>query len=173
MIRERVSTQGLIRPLEPESELGALNVPSSIIGEISELAAKRYIEGRGKFDKKFARTIRHIEKERLRNIERAKKDVTQTLAQLQTYLHQEDGESPRSDKPADDRKGIREGLMATSGSWAWAWALDEDERPPPSSIAARRDTEEARRLARIADQHVIPEEARMMTGLRVHFLSCS
>ena len=165
MIRERVSTQGLIRPLEPESELSAFSVPSSIVGEISELAAKRYIEGRSKFDKKFARAIKQIEKERLKNLERARKDTVRNLSQLQTYLHEEGEDRPASGADdAKDKKGIREGIAATSGSWTWAWALDADERPPPSSIAARRDTHEARRLARIADQHIVPEEARMMTG---------
>ncbi|EIN06782.1 alpha/beta-hydrolase [Punctularia strigosozonata HHB-11173 SS5] len=165
MIRERVSTQGIIRPMEPENELGALQIPPAIIGEISELAAKRYIEGRAKFDKKFARTIKHIEKERQRNLERAKKDTLQNLAHLQMYLPQdEEAEESDAHKKGKGKKSLSEGIAAASGSWLWAWALDADERPPPSSIVARRDTQEARRLARIADQHLVPEEARTMTG---------
>jgi hypothetical protein len=39
-----------------------------------------------------------------------------------------------------------------------AWALDEDERPPSSSIVARRDTEEALKLARVADEAVLASE---------------
>ena len=55
-------------------------------------------------------------------------------------------------------KAVKEEDLAATGSWAWAWALDEDEHPPPSSIVSRRDTEEARRLAKIADQAVFMDE---------------
>ena len=75
------------------------------------------------------------------------------------------------------RDGIREGLKS-SGSWGWAWALDADERPPPSSIVARRDTQEAVKLARIADQAVLAEEDVVISGnnlwtLMVNFLTAS
>jgi hypothetical protein len=42
-------------------------------------------------------------------------------------------------------------LVLSSPGWAWSWVLDELENPPPSSIVARRDTEEARQLAGFAD----------------------
>jgi len=58
-------------------------------------------------------------------------------------------------------KGIKEGLLATSGTWTWAWVIDGKERPPPSSIVARRDTEEARRLARFADVPLGEEESSL------------
>jgi len=152
MIRERVSTRGIIRPLEPENELDAMHVPGDMIGVLSELAIRRYIQGSAKFDKKFAWAYKSIEKDRNRNLERAKKDTRRNLTQLQAFLLQDEkdvGKEP-------SRKGIKEGLMATSGSWGWAWAIDANERPPPSSIVSRRDTDDARRLARIADKSVIP-----------------
>jgi len=154
MIRERVSTQGVIRPLEPESELDAFTVPPQIIGVLSELSVKRYLSGKAKFDKKFAGTIKTIEKHRSLNLERSRKDATRNMRVLQSFLSQ-DEKATRKDR---SKKGIKEGLMASSGSWSWAWALDGDERPPPSSIVSRRDTGEARRLARIADQSVLQEE---------------
>ena len=44
--------------------------------------------------------------------------------------------------------------------WGWAWALDESEDPPPSSIVSRRDTQEAQKLADIADQAILgPDHA--------------
>jgi len=39
--------------------------------------------------------------------------------------------------------------------------LDENERPPPSSIAARRDTAEARQLALIADRAVVADTSEI------------
>ncbi|KAI9062340.1 alpha/beta-hydrolase [Trametes sanguinea] len=184
MIRERVSTRGVIRPLEPESELAAFRLPPELVGEISELAVRRYMDGVNKFGRKFARAAKAVEKERRRNLERAKQDTMRNMAQLQTFLHAgsgkqdaepgaEDGRSARAGK-AGTAQGVKDGLAA-SGSWSWAWALDLDENPPPSSIVSRRDTEEARRLAKIADQAVLMDEQTMsgnnLWSLLVNFLT--
>ncbi|KZT21084.1 alpha/beta-hydrolase [Neolentinus lepideus HHB14362 ss-1] len=163
MIRERVSTHGAIRPLEPESDLPALQVPAQVIGNINELAVQRYLDGLRYFDEKFGHTKKSIAKVRKRNLERAKKDTIRNIAQLQMYLNQDEDTSDskgkaKSESKSQERKGVKEGLMAASGSWSWAWALDTDEHPPPSSIVSRRDTEDARQLAKIADQSVLPEE---------------
>lgn len=175
MIRERVSTQGSIRPLEPEDELPACTLPHELIGVISELAVRRYQDGLMRFGKKFAKTTKSIAKERRRNLDRARKDTVKNMSQLQTYLAKDSKEgTTNSDPQKDTVKGVKEGL-ATTGSWSWAWALDCDEVPPPSSIVSRRDTEEARRLAKIADQAVLMEED-MISGnnlwsLLVNFLT--
>ncbi|KAH8984796.1 alpha/beta-hydrolase [Lactarius hatsudake] len=144
MIRERVSTQGIIRPLEPESELPALQVPPELIGAISEHAVRRYVAGTARFEKKFARAIRHIAKQRQQNIDRASRDANRHLVALQEYF---------------DRKRISaETGGVVEPSWNLAWALDADERPPPSSIVARRDTKEALELARVADKAILATE---------------
>ena len=57
----------------------------------------------------------------------------------------------------------------TAGSWNWSWALDEDEHPPPSSIVSRRDTWEARQLARIAD--IMPEHTISGNKLWQHLVT--
>ena len=54
MIRERVSTRGVLRPLEPEADLKALHLPSDELGMIKELPAKRYLTGQGLWDDRFA-----------------------------------------------------------------------------------------------------------------------
>jgi acetyl esterase/lipase len=159
MIRERVSTSGVLRPLEPEADLDAFHTPSEIIGVLSELAVRRYMEGKGKFDKKFAKERHAIQKQRHRNIELSRKDILKNIAQLQDS-HGSQTKNGRG-KARDTVRGIKEGLEAASASWSWAWALDVDERPPPSSIVSRRDTDEARRLARIADQAVLQEYNQM------------
>ena len=154
MIRERVSTHGIIRQLEPEAELPAMKVPSELIGMLSELAIRRYVVGKEHFDKKFARAIKRIEKHRLRNIDRASRDMNQHTAALQHYLDRE------STAVAPKGAGVDRTTAEVSApsSWNMAWALDEDERPPPSSIVARRDTEEALKLARVADEAVLASE---------------
>jgi hypothetical protein len=163
MIRERVSTRGVIRPLEPPSELGAMTLPPELIGVVSELAARRYIDGRTKYDQKFRREIKAIHKQREKNLDAARKDSSnaKTMAQLQTALFQDSDDKghflDELKHPSSPKSGktLRDGL-SSAGSLTWAWALDE-ERPPPSSIVARRDTREARALARIADSVAEPE----------------
>ncbi|KAH9889491.1 hypothetical protein C8Q73DRAFT_707875 [Cubamyces lactineus] len=199
MIRERISTRGVVRPLEPESELTAFQLPPELVGEVSELAVRRYLDGAAKFGRKFAKATKAIEKARRRNLERAKRDTMRNIAQLHTFLnsgrsgdHGEGGQHGQKDGlhaasqdghaesssaravKADTAQGVKEGLAA-SGSWPWAWALDADENPPPSSIVSRRDTDEARRLAKIADQAVLMDEHAVsgnnLWSLIVNFLT--
>ena len=167
MIRERVSTHGVIRPLEPESELSAFSLPPELIGQVSELAVRRYHGAKAKFDKKFHNAYKAIEKHRRKHLDRAQKDAVQRMAQLQQLMAQdkEEGGSRTSSKEV-----LREGLAP-----GWTWALDADEKPPPSSIVARRDTHEAVELARIADEAVLADE-KMLSGnslwsLMVNFLT--
>lgn len=156
MIRERVSTHGVIRPLEPAEELDAFTVPYDAIGGVSELALRRYLKGRQYFDTKFASAAQRVERHRVRNLERSTKDTIKNMAVLQNSLETEGKkEAKQSDKPT-----IKEGLLATSG-WSWAWAMDSLENPPPSSIVSRRDTEEARQLAKVADQSIMQEQSSL------------
>lgn len=173
MIRERISTQGIIRPLEPEAELDAFQIPNDMIGGISELIIRRYNNSRSKFDTKFASSIKAIEKHRRQNLQRSKKDTIRNMAVLQNSL--ETSETAGDNQTDQTKKGIKDGLIPSSGSWSWAWALDGLERPPPSSIVSRRDTGEARRLANIADQSVLQEEnvmnANNLWSVIVNFLT--
>ncbi|KAF5382996.1 hypothetical protein D9757_006344 [Collybiopsis confluens] len=163
MIRERVSTRGVIRPLEPPSELPALAVPVQLIGEISELAVRRYIEGRNFYDIKFAGTMKEIEKRRKKHLKQARKDTVKNMSALQGSVDKEREKLTGNSKAKHDHDhhespySIETALLASSG-WSWSWALDHSERPPPSSLVARRDTHEALMLARIADQSVLQEE---------------
>jgi hypothetical protein len=117
MIRERVSTQGIIRPFEPEYEIPAMQVPPERIGTPSEYAMRRYIAGHARFEKKFARALRRIAKGR----------------QRQRAQHNDNG----------------------------GWDIGADEHPPPGSIVARRDTQEALRLAHVADKAVLTSESAL------------
>ncbi len=121
MIRERVSTQGVIRPLEPESEIPLLQVDTTRLGRVSAPWAQIYLEGVQKHEKKFATCTRQIARRR----ERA-------IALLP--------ETAQAENAGVDGEG-----------WSVAWALkDPSERPPPSSLVARCDTPEARALVRAA-----------------------
>jgi hypothetical protein len=101
-------------------------------------------------------------------------------AQLQEHLfgeHDAEVGSHSSRKTAISQlwtKTLRDNADAERNSWTWAWALD-DEHPPPTSIVSRRDTAEARNLARVADLCVGQEESRlsgnMLWSVLVNFLT--
>lgn len=156
MIRERVSTQGIIRPLEPEPELDAFAVPEEVIGTISELAIKRYIDGDTHFRRKFAHVYKTIEKTRKKRLERAANKEDKQLEALRAFKNGNRNDGGPNGNQLKDRERI-----INSPGWGYAWALDELERPPPSSIVARRDTEEARKLARIADQAIMEDTSEL------------
>ncbi|KAF7362269.1 Abhydrolase-3 domain-containing protein [Mycena venus] len=167
MVRERVSTRGALCPLEPEEELSAFTVPPENIGVVSELAARRFLDGTQRWDRKFASAAKTVEKHRHRNLERAKKDTMRNMNVLHNFIGREAEAKAKGKAKSDADKtvnGIKDGLLASSGSWSWAWALDASENPPPSSIVSRRDTQEALRLARIADQPMVHSEEHSMTG---------
>lgn len=146
MIRERVSTRGEIRPLEPKEELPAFLVPADVIGIPSENVIRRYIEWKGVFDQKFAKEIEAVEAHRRRVMKLAKKDHSKVILHL------------RELRGGKNKRNVSKENLDVSRSGGWAWALDDDENPPPSCIASRRDTDEARRLARIADQAVLQDD---------------
>jgi len=164
MIRERVSTAGIIRPLEPEEELAACKLRPENIARFSEKAIQRYLKGRRQFDKKFGHTLKVIEKERRNNLARAKEDTIKRVTVLRQTITKDKfgkGTTEKKNEGSDvdvvkvhghnDSKPKSKPDALTSPGWAWAWALDDSESPPPSSIVSRRDTEEARKLAAVAD----------------------
>ncbi|KAH9055380.1 hypothetical protein EDB87DRAFT_1333633 [Lactarius vividus] len=143
MIRERVSTQGIVRPLEDEEDLPAFRLSSQLVGVVPESVLERYTAAKQAADLKFASTIKGIEKARTRNVEHASRDLAQRAAGLRRYFRSAGGASGSSG--------------AGGGMWRLAWALDADERPPPSSIVGRLDTEEALRFARTTDRRWLLE----------------
>lgn len=145
MIRERVSTRGILRPLEPESDLVACTMPPDVVGFLSERAIRRYLDSTAVFDKKFARHVKLIESQRRRNLKRAERQTTKNLEAYKDFT-------------AKRRDIVSDPLEPTSLNKGWAWALDAHEKPPPSSIVARRDTKEASQLAKSADQSIFKGE---------------
>ncbi|TFK23134.1 alpha/beta-hydrolase [Coprinopsis marcescibilis] len=146
MIRERIAIDGSVRTLEPAEELDAIKVPEEVIGRISELALKRYIDSKQVFDKKFARHLKSVEKHRRKHLERAKLDTIKRMSRIKKNIKEKEKENVE--------RNSEEYLLSSPG-WSWAWALDDHESPPPSSIVSRRDTAEARELAEFADHAIL------------------
>ena len=68
MIRERVTTNGKCRALEPESQLEAMNMPREEVGMIKEGPALRYLYGQELLGKRFSRAFKTVAKHRRKNI---------------------------------------------------------------------------------------------------------
>lgn len=118
MIRERVSTRGVLRPLESESDLPALHLPSDELGMIKELPAKRYLTGQGLWDVRYSRAAKTVEQHRKKNLERSKKDGAKIIQSWSDRLHQQRLADPARGETRDEDKF----LMGSQG-WSWNWAL--------------------------------------------------
>jgi hypothetical protein len=114
MIRERISIDGIVRSLEAEQDLLALQITPEFLGTISEDWVYRYIAGTEHHAKKFAARI-----------ERVAKHHERTVADL---LRQ-----------APPQSHANEARTAAAPHWSLAWALEADEHPPPSSFVSRPD----------------------------------
>ena len=139
MIRERVATHGIVRPLEPEPNLPALNLDPAKLGFISPRWARVYLAGVQRHEKKYAARMRQIARRR----ERA-------IALLRSQM-------------------CNEGAEKGGEGWSVAWALDvdADERPPPSSLVVRCDTADALALARAAVATKRKRNARLVVAASV------
>ncbi|WVN87708.1 uncharacterized protein L203_102896 [Cryptococcus depauperatus CBS 7841] len=163
IIRERVSTVGVIRPLSPVSSLAALNMPSEEIGILKEGPVMRYINGKALWDKKYERAGGRVEKRRKKNLSKAKKSGHKAYNGIMRIVREKMKAEQAKNSQVHDvtHKQKREGKKdletgsndnrEVSGSWSWTWAFQGDA-PPPSAIVSRRDFEEARQLALIADR---------------------
>ncbi|KAG8955582.1 hypothetical protein FRC04_007573 [Tulasnella sp. 424] len=174
MIRERVATNGVIRPLEDESLIHACTMKLDEICVLHEESVRRYLKGQEIWERKFAKVARTIEGRRQKHLNLSTKDGRRTMDKIRRQLHiAGEGQSPAlavepdttADEPhAVDLSCVMEKTVLGSRQWKWGWAL-EGETPPPSSIVARGDTAEARMLGQFADRQLGPgDEEHSMSG---------
>lgn len=174
MIRERVATNGAIRPLEDEALIPACTMKLEDIGVLQEESVRRYLKGQTIWERKFAKVARSIESQRQKHLNLSTQDTRGTMDKIRRQLHlvgetQPPALATEPDRTADehhtvDLSCVMEKTVLGSRQWKWGWAL-EGETPPPSSIVARGDTGEARRLGQFADRQLGPgDEEHSMSG---------
>jgi hypothetical protein len=61
MIRQRISTKGMIREMEPPEEIPALNIPTNEIGVINAVPTQRWLNAKEKWDRRYAKRKRRIQ----------------------------------------------------------------------------------------------------------------
>ncbi|GAA5926587.1 hypothetical protein JCM3775_001058 [Rhodotorula graminis] len=174
MIRERVSMTGVVRPMEPESEMSMLQLDPEDIGLIKEDAARRYLAGKAIVQRKFKKTYEKVQQKRERHLKKSMREeatrITKRVQQLEKEQEQErkNGKKGSSGSTRPDPSAVDpiqpervthspepldpEQQDASSFGLDGVWNL-HGERPPPSSLAGRKDTAEARKLAKVLDEH--------------------
>jgi hypothetical protein len=125
MIRERVSISGMIRPLEPEHDILALQISPEQLGTVSERWVQRYIAGTERHEKKYAKRIKHL----------AERHECTIANRQHVRGSQEDLAVPQRWRMKKVTSKMKGKMKMTSGL-PWPPEVD-DERPPPSSLVAR------------------------------------
>ncbi|KAG0152013.1 hypothetical protein CROQUDRAFT_650604 [Cronartium quercuum f. sp. fusiforme G11] len=160
MIRERVDVRGRVRPLEAEEELQGLRIDPKELGVIKEGPIRRWAKGREIWDHKFMKQYKKIQFMRDHNIKRAaeehhdrvkerRKSASMMLPKQATNGWESNGR--RRSASLNERAFAAPDLRSSP---EWQSLSSIHERPPPSSIAARKDTSEARKLAKAVDEQV-------------------
>ncbi|KAI1309267.1 hypothetical protein F5Y03DRAFT_76528 [Xylaria venustula] len=153
IIRQRVSRHGVIRPLEPASELPACTLDPNTIGVIKEGPVRKWLEARRQWDTRFESTRVKVHKKRLREM----------MAGYQGF----DGETPPPSALAARRKTTAALAMKkkrkSMGLALWSlWGSKHDEvtvqregeaeKPAEVKVAKKTDGHGARSPSDLARQ---------------------
>ncbi|KAK7061901.1 alpha beta-hydrolase [Favolaschia claudopus] len=163
MIRERVSIKGAPRPLEPQEELSMLQLDPSEIGIIKEGPTLRWFQGQEEWDKKYRKSAQKAIRQRQQNEKKAQKLIENARDQGLALVH----ESSTALAPVDSDSSAHstDGVIQEERRWG---PLDlDDENPPPSAIAKRRDTPDALALLKKHIYHTAPATHRIVPKLKL------
>lgn len=142
MIRERVDLHGVVRPMEPRETIPALRLEVSEIGVIKEGPALRWAAGQNEWDRRFYKKSLRVLRQKAQNEDKAARIIRNALEQGFVHVsHDRSVENPCASPPQSGkclRKRTSLGKIQPDRRWG---PLDlENEHPPASAIAARRDT---------------------------------
>jgi hypothetical protein len=142
MLRERVDIHGRVRTMEPKEDIPALQIQPNEVGLIKEEPALRWAKGQAIWDKKFKMTAFNANKKRQKVETKAQRMIANARDQGFYLSSERPGTQPSavSRKPAVASKSEEkvDGTIQVDRRYG---PLDlDDEHPPPSAIAKRRDT---------------------------------
>ncbi|KAL0570091.1 hypothetical protein V5O48_011866 [Marasmius crinis-equi] len=166
MVRERVNIHGRVRRMEPRESIPALQVKPGEIGLIKEAPAVRWHQGQEKWDKRFRKRGEKVMRKRVAIEKKTQKMIDQARQHGFSLVHEPEvpfiagAQLPPHSKLS---KKLRDGKIQTDRRWG---PLDlDDEDPPASAIAKRRDTPEAFALMRKHIYHTAPVTHRIVPKL--------
>ncbi|GLB33981.1 putative steryl acetyl hydrolase [Lyophyllum shimeji] len=162
MIRERVDIDGITRPMEPPEQIHALKVSPEEIGIIKEGPVLRWYKGQLEWDKRFPRAGKEVLRKRAKLEAKAAKMLDN--AHRQGLIHSRG--LPAEDLERSISAGSRNRVERIQEDRRWGPLDLDDERPPPSAIAKRRDTPEALALLKKSIYHTAPATHRTVPKMR-------
>lgn len=143
--------------MEPVEEMPALRIPPNQIGLIKEAPVRRWLQGQGMWDERFKRESKMVLEKRKKLEEKAER-VLRQAAKLGLAVNTGAGEVRASGERVgggqegrdEVRPMVQSGRKSSRSVLTTAGIIDEnrrygpldldDENPPPSAIARRRDT---------------------------------
>ncbi|KAK1231819.1 hypothetical protein PQX77_005033 [Marasmius sp. AFHP31] len=168
MVRERVNIHGRVRRMEPRDEMQALQVKPAEVGLIKEAPAVRWHQGQEQWDKMFKKRAKKILKKRAHYETKSEKMIGLAREQGFSLVREPEPEvliltKPPS-RPDSKARKDRDGSIQANRRWG---PLDlDDEDPPPSAIANRRDTHEGFALLRKHIYYAAPVTHRKIPKLK-------
>ncbi|KAG2156229.1 hypothetical protein DEU56DRAFT_936926 [Suillus clintonianus] len=151
MIRERVDIHGRVRSMEPKEAIPALQLRPSEIGIIKEETLFKWLEGQEEWDRRFKYRATKVMKKR-KAFEAMSNSIIKNARQRGLLLAGESNDLV--ERLTVGGSSSAHGLIQEDRRWG---PLDlGDERPPPTAIAARRDTREALALLKKSIYHTAP-----------------
>lgn len=134
MVRERVDVYGRVRQMEPEQDIDILQLSAKDIGLLKEAPARRWLSGQEHWDKKFKSSAKRVIKARKKNEEKYQKLLARAYELGLIHVSDDVG----LQRASSGATGADDGKIQPDRRWG---PLDLDEEdPPPSAIAKRRDT---------------------------------
>lgn len=134
MIRERVDVHGRVRQLEPMEDIPSLQIPSDQMGLLREAPARRWLSGQEAWDRRYKTVGKRVEVGRRKNIKKYNR-ILERAKEL-GFVH-----TPNACRPTHENVDVdaeKDDVIQMDRRWG-PFDLD-DEDPPPSAIAARKDT---------------------------------
>ncbi|KAJ6515694.1 Alpha/Beta hydrolase protein [Mycena sanguinolenta] len=163
MLRERVDIKGEARPMEPQHEMAVLRLEPSEIGIIKEAPTVRWLKGQEEWDTKYKRSAEKAIRQRRKNEEKAKKLIENAREQGLSLVH--DMHDTGLARAVSTSAHATDGVIQQERRWG---PLDlDDERPPPTAIAKRRDTPDALALLKKHIYHTAPTTHRLIPKLKL------
>ena len=159
-LRERVDIRGQIRPMEPVQEIPVLRTPPGQIGLLKEAPVRRWLLGQQMWDEQFKDRPKKILKKR-KKLEEEAEHLIRRVTRQGLVVNTEGDDARASHEEVRGEGGGEQGearpkvepqgrKMSGRSASTTIGDIDEnlrfgpldldDENPPPSAIAKRRDT---------------------------------
>lgn len=135
MLRQRVDIRGRVRQMEAKEEIQCLRAEVNSVGLLKEAPARRWLDGQEEWDKKFKSSAKKVTKQRKKTAAKYERMVKRAIELGLVQVSVDDTASIHTQGTTNLENSA---IIQKDRRWG---PLDlDEERPPPSAIAGRRDT---------------------------------